>query len=1008
MSLNLEKKLVEDHVIEKLKGLGWKYIEVEKLNRLDLAEPLLIEDLRRKILEINKDIELTEEDVKSVILKLQSASTDQNGHKEILRFLKYGVPIKTEKERLIKYIQIFAYKNPENNDFIFTNQFNFYGRENIRLDLILFINGIPLVNIECKNPYTLKTNYRDAYKQIKRYERVAPELYKYIQVGVGFAEVVKYFPIVPWLDDIDQHIWRWEGYEDTDGIFVMLKPENLLDIVKNFIFIREFRGEIKKVITRYMQFRATNKIYQRVIDNLAGKTHKNKGLIWHWQGSGKTLTMVFSAHKLYFELNKPTIFFIVDRRDLERQFDEELGSLDLNFSFEKIESINHLKEVLAHDDYQGKRGVFLTLIHKFNTEEEFILDELQNKGKIQKRKDIICFLDEVQRTQYGLLAGKMRSILSNAFFFGFTGTPVSYADRDTYKKFGYIDDKEFYLDKYFIDEAERDGFVLPIVYELRKLQMSPKDKDLEWYLKEVDVEDTGDELELKNVNAKVRSKLNKINVILENTKGIDEACKDIADHYRLNFDNKFKGLIVTASRKACVRFKKFLDRYLPPEYSEVVITFSPSNPKEPREIDEYRQELVERFKIYDMEEIIKNIVEKFKKEEFPKLLIVTDMLITGFDEPRLGVLYLHKLLKNHRLLQTIARVNRPYKDLKEAGWVVDYVGIFKFIREAFANYLDKDFGERSRKVIFDVKEAFRRFEGLLDELKNLFGGEFGNFERDSFDKALEVLKDEEIERRFVKSYRELRRWYEFLKRDAKGYEKIMKYLSDYKWCSVLYEYYIKLIRPDTDEEKVEKFFNKTLELIYELTEVKGVRRLNPKVVDLEYIRAIRNSEELTEEEKTIGTLTTLYRITYTIGDKNPIYKSIAERVKKLFEEWQKGSIEIALLGIELQKILDYIEAKEEERKKSSLNEYEFGIKVILEEKIQNVAEFEIEKEARAIFKKIEGDLFSGWSKNPAKAREVSRKIREYLVDLRPRLNLSYEEFDTLHKEIFDYLLNNDT
>ncbi|MEM2174332.1 MAG: HsdR family type I site-specific deoxyribonuclease [Candidatus Micrarchaeia archaeon] len=1002
MALKLEKELVENYVIEKLQEIGWKYVDVNELRRIRLDEPLLVEDLKKKIFEINKDVELTEDDVNLIISKLQSASNDQNGHKEILRFLKYGVPIKTEKERIVKSIQLFDYKNLTRNDFIFTNQFNFEAKEKIRLDLILFVNGIPLVNIECKNPYTLKRDYSDAYKQIKRYEKVAPELYKYIQIGVGYAEVVKYFPIVPWLDNVIQSIWKWEGYDDRDGIFVMLKPENLLDIIKNFIFVREFRGEVGKVIARYMQFRATNKIYQRVMDNLAGRTEKNKGLIWHWQGSGKTLTMIFSAHKLYFELGKPTIFFMVDRRDLEGQFGEELSSLDLNFEFEKIESIKHLKDVIIYDDYWGKRGVFLTLIHKFNTEESFILDELQNKGRIQERKDIICFLDEVHRNQYGLLAGKMKSILKNAFFFGFTGTPISYKDRDTYKQFGYIDDKEFYLDKYFIDEAERDGFVVPIVYELRKLEIGLKDEDVEWYIKQVDVDDITDEMELKNIEREVRKRLDEINLILENERGIDVVCKDIAEHYKANFDGKFKGLIVTASRKACVRFKKFLDKYLDPDESEVVITFNPSDPKEPDEINEYRNRLIKKFKNNDTNEIIKQVIYNFKNEEKLKLLIVTDMLITGFDEPKLGVLYLHKLLKRHKLLQTVARVNRPYKDLKSSGWVVDYVGIFKFINDALSDYLDEDFGERGGKVIIDINSAFKKFEELLNKVKLMFGDLFGKFDRKVFDEALEFLKDEDKGNEFSSTYKEMRKWYEFLRSD----ERMIKYLVDYKWCSVLYEYYIKIIKPQkVEEEKLEEFFNKTIELIHELSEVRGLKKLNPLVIDLNYIKNIQNSEELTEEEKNIGILTALHHIVYTIGDRNPIYRSIADRVKELFEKWQKNEIDISLLGVELKEILEYVDQKERERKESELNEYEFGIKLILEGRIKDREE-KLKEEAKKIFELINKELYPEWYKNPKKIRDVQAKVRNYLIEIRNVYNLTYEEFDKLHVEICEYILNN--
>jgi len=993
----LEKRLVEDWAIEKLIEKGWNYVEAEKLNRPGFEEPLLIEDLKRKILEINRNIALTDEDLKKVINKLQTAFIDQNGHKDILRYFKYGVPIKTEKDKTVNHIQLFDYKNPKNNDFIVTNQFKFWGRENIRLDILLFINGIPLVNIECKNPYTDKTNYFDAFRQIKRYEKVAPELYKYVQIGIGFAEIVKYFPIVPWLDDVNQEIWRWEGYKDDEAIFAMLKPEVILDILKNFIFIREFRGEMTKVIARYMQYRTVNKIYQRVIDNLAGKTEKNKGLIWHWQGSGKTLTMIFSAHKLYFELGKPTIFFIVDRRDLERQFNDELSSLDLgNFEYEKIESISALREVLTYDDYRGKRGAFLTLIHKFNLDEEFILGELEEKGEIRKRKDIICFLDEVHRTQYGKLALKMKNILQNAFFFGFTGTPISYVDRNTYKAFGYIDEeeKELYLDKYFIDEAEKDGFIVPIIYELKKEKIRLKDEDLEWYLEQVDIEDIADEAEISLLEKEVQKRINEIKVILENPNEIEKVCQDLAKHYRENFDGKFKGLVVTGSRTACVRYKRILDKYLPPEYSEVVMTFGQSDNEE---IQEYKNGLTKRFGINDTTEIIAQIIERFRKEEFPKLLIVTDMLITGFDEPKLGVLYLHKLLKNHRLLQTIARVNRPH-DGKNAGLIVDYVGIFKFMEKAFKVYLDEEV-KVIKKELKSKNDAFEEFLKNLKELKNLFGEYVGTFEKEAFDRALEVLKSEEAENKFVNLYKSLRNWYEFLSTD----ERMIEYLKDYKWLSAVYEYYKKLKRPIIDEVKLEKYFKRTLEIIHELTEVSDfIKKTGPTIIDLNYIKTLKDSD-LTEEQKTVGIVYALKYIC-ALKEKNPIYKSIAEKVKELIKKWEESIIDVNFLKIEVEGLLNYIESKEKERKKTELSEQEFGIKLILENS-QKINKDEVEKIAKEIYRKIEPLLFPGWNKNPLRIKEVRGEIRRYLAILKPKYTLTGEELDQLHNEIFELISN---
>jgi type I restriction enzyme R subunit len=987
--IQFEKKLVEDWVIERLKEKGWNYIQSEKLNRPGIDEPLLIGDLKSKVLEINKEILLTEGDLKAVFNKLQGAFTDQNGHKEILKYFKYGIPIKTEKERVVKYIHFFDYKNTYRNEFIFTNQIEFIGKDKIRLDLLLFVNGIPLVNIECKNPYTNKTNYHDAYRQIKRYERTVPELYKYVQIGIGFAERVKYFPIVPWLEDVRQEIWRWDEEKEEKAIFEMLKPEVLLDIIKNFLFIREFRGEMTKVVGRYMQYRAVNKIYQRVMENLAGRTDKNKGLVWHWQGSGKTLTMIFSAHKLFFELGKPTIFFIVDRRDLERQFNDELSSLDLNFSFEKIESIGHLKEVLTYDDYQGKRGVFLTLIHKFNLEESFILDEIQKHGEVGKRKDVICFLDEVHRSQYGVLALKMKNVLANAFFFGFTGTPVSYKDRNTYKEFGYIKegDPELYLDRYFIDDAERDGFVVPIIYELRKEEVNLKDKDLEWYLERIDIDDISDEMELRYLEEAVRKRINEITVFLEDRKNIEIICQDIAKHFKENFDGKFKGLIVTGSRKACVRFKEILDIYLDSKYSEVVMTFD----KEDEEINKYKEKLTERFRKNDPEEIVKEIIENFRNEEFPKLLIVTDMLITGFDEPKLAVLYLYKVLKNHRLLQTIARVNRPYEQ-KPAGLLVDYVGIFKYIGRAFRVYANEDV-KLIKEKIMGKEETEREFNEFLGKLENLFKGLIGNFERDTYDKAIEILKDKEDE--FVSLYRELRMRFEFLRSEA----KILEVLTKYKWLSALYEYYKKLLKPDIDETKLEKYFQRTIGLIHELIEPAGLKRIEPKVIDLGYIKQVKGSD-LTPAQKYIGILTALKHICI-LREKNPIYKSIADRVRELVEKWQEG-VDILELAQSIEEVLNYINEKEKEKKKTELNDLEFGVKLIFENRLK-IKQEEIKDLAKRIYIEIKDILYAGWSQNPGALKTVALKLRLFLAGIKPRYKIPSDEYEMLYKEIYEFV-----
>lgn len=1012
--MKIEEKLIEAPLIEELKKRGWKWIEDKNLPRISFDKPLLVENLKEKIREINKNKNLTNEDVDNVVRILENLPSDQNGHREVLRFLKYGIDINTKKEG-IKRVEIFDYKDIENNEFLVTNQFRFTGRENIRLDVVLFVNGIPLVNIECKNPYTLKTNYFEAYHQIKRYEKTAPELYKYIQIGIGYAEMVKYFPIVPWEEKVDQYIWRWDDLNEEEAIFEFLRPEMVLDIIRNFLFIKQIRGtEIRKIIGRYMQVRAANKIYQRVIDNLLGKDNKNKGLIWHWQGSGKTLTMIFSAHKLYFEplLKNPTIFFIVDRRDLERQFGEnELGQLDLNFSYEVLDSIRKLKEVLTHDNYQGKRGVFLTLIHKFNLAEEEILNELIGENKIGERKNVVCFLDEVHRSQYGLLANKMKSILKNAFFFGFTGTPIVEREKNTYLEFGYPLDKEPYLDRYFIEDAIRDGYVLNIVYLPRKEKdINLNKEDLEWFIKEMDIEDINDEMDLNSLEKiildeelkrRIRTRIDHINVILENEKRIEKICQDIVNHFKTNLDGKFKGLIVTGSRRACVRYKKIIDQFLSPEETEVVMSFKADEPKE--EIKNYEESLKKRYNINDTEEITKKIINKFRNQENPKLLIVTDMLITGFDEPKLQVIYLDKLLKKHRLLQAMARTNRPFGEIKKAGLVVDYVGIFDYWLDALRFYSQEDrYG--IEKEIWDVSKIKASFEETIEKLKSLFGDRFGIFEKKNIDEVIaELSQNEEKAEEFVKLFKDLRASYQFLNIVEEKIDEKIRYLKEYRWLACIYEGYKKLIKPQIDEREFDKYFDKTLKLIHESMEIKEIIDLSqPFIITLEHLKKLRESK-LTEIEKTIGILEGLKTMVSIYENKNPIYKTISEKVKKLVEDWKNRRIDYKTLYEEEIKIFEYLKEKEEEKEKSGLKDIEFGFKILLEkdERLVNIAT----QLAKEIYQGIESLLIDNWQENNAIVAEVKKNIRKILRKIKKEYQMGLEEFDNMVKNLSDFLIN---
>lgn len=986
-----EKRLVEDYIGESLQNTGWKFVENENLKRESIRDVLLIDNFKEAILRINRGLDIGEDEINKILNEILLLPSGQEGVRRFLFLLKYGIGIKFEKEKIVKHVNLIDYENIENNEFIFSRQVHFKGKDLIIPDIILFINGIPLIEIECKNPLFLRTGWEEGYYQIKNYERIFPELYKYIQIGISFAEKVRYFPIVPWQEDTYKYIWKKDDLKEDEAIFEFLSPYVITDILRNFLFMREEHGEVKKVICRYMQYRAVNKIFKRVIENLEGKETKNKGLIWHWQGSGKTLTMIFATHKLYFHplLEKPTIFIIVDRRELEEQMKLELSALKLNFDFEEIDSVEKLKEVLSYDEFKGKRGVFLTLIHKFRPDEKFLPDGIKNS--VSQRKNIICFLDEVHRSQYGLLAGQMKNVLKNAFYFGFTGTPIAENERNTYTEFGYPLKDEGYLDKYFLDDSQTDGFTLPLVYTSKsEKDICLKEEYIKFFTEKIESDDI-DESEREKINEEVRRKLNYIKVFLESEDRISKISKDISEHFKENIDGKFKAMVVCGSRKACVLYKKYIDKYLPENYSEVVMSFE----KKEEPIGSFYNFWRERYKEFpDDEKRIKHIIESYKEKEFPKILIVTDMLITGFDAPILQTIYLDKLLKKHRLLQAIARTNRPFNDIKAFGLIVDYVGILKYLDEALKFYYKSEV----RGVIKNFSFAISELEEILKKLEKIFEGIEFEIKRETLKKVLEILRDEKIKEEFVENYKKARKIFEILG----SYPEKLEFLEKFKFFTAIYEYWKKISNED-EKLKIDKIFKKTLSVIHQNIEfIEIVKNIPQWPLDVKYFEKIKNSS-LTKEEKAVNILFALEKFILVEKRNNPIYKSIVERLKDLIREWKEKRIRPIDLWKEDEEIIKEIGEIEERREKLELNEFEFGIFLILKEFLKDKSDEYLKDVVKNIENLIKDDLIENWRENKNLRLNIERKTREYLLEIKNKNNLEYEKFDNLHKTIISYI-----
>ncbi|MFQ6087527.1 MAG: type I restriction endonuclease subunit R [Candidatus Methanofastidiosia archaeon] len=987
-----EKSAVEDYIIEKLKERGWEFRKADELERESYQEPLLEKDLVRAIKRIN-DFDFTESDVNKILIELKHRDSGVQGVKEILRFLKYGIAIKFEKTRELRYVKLIDYEDVDKNEFVITRQATYRSTtEEIRPDIILYVNGIPLVIFECKNPADPTVSWKDAFNQIQKYERDVPELFKYIQFSVAAEEDVKYFPNVPRTEDVHIYTWKAEEFDVLDASLEMFSRETLLDFIRNFIFIREERGRTTKVMARYMQYHAANKIYERVIDNLEGKEEKKSGLIWHWQGSGKTLTMIFAANKLYRKdlLENPTIFFILDRIELEDQIRDEFSALDLGIEPDIVSSIKELKEILLHDEGRGKRGIIITLIHKFGREELPQLEKelryiKEKENTILSRKNVIAFVDEGHRTQYGILAAQMRSILENSFFFAFTGTPIAKTGRDTFITFSPPEEK--YLDKYFILDSIKDGFTIPIRFQSRLEKEVHLEKNyLEQFLGQK-LEEVPEEFQ-KDVEEKTKRRLTTIRVVMKNPRRIEMIAKDIAKHFLENVDDKFKAMVVAVDRESCVMYKKALDELLPPEYSEIVMTFGIDDR---REIFEYFEKLKDRYHGKEKEDRT-----GFKEEDYPKILIVTDMLLTGFDAPILQVMYLDKPLKEHRLLQAIARTNRPYKGVKEAGLILDYVGIFREFEKAVAIYSKDDI----LGVAYDLEEERKEFISLLNQIKQLFRGiDTKRDDRETLMKAIKRINEsKDNTKRFEGIFRKLRKIFELL-----GPDPIKsKYLKEFKWISAVYHVYIRHVKrdePDETERYVEKYFKKTLDYIHKTIKIDELNKEFPILsLDEKYIEKLK--ETYPDLDSRISDMVfTLNKYILVDRTRNPIYESVADRVERILKSWRERKKTNQEIYEELENVIQEFNESGERQRKLGLTNLEYYTLIVLERILGK--DERLTDDARRIIQDISPKMFKDWTLKKSVEKDIGRiirkKIRKYKISIDKRDEIYDKIMETLKK-----------
>ena len=912
----LAERNLRDYIAKKLESLGWEVKwgrEIDK-ERASQTETLLKNRFFKAIEKIN-GITLTDDEKTGIFSRLMLLPPTIEGIREFLNYVKNGISFKfkREKEEIAKQIFLFDYENIKNNNFLAVKEFWIEeDGERRRFDLCLFVNGIPLVVIETKSPFRDEeegTTWYDAYKQILEYEKAVPSIFKYIQFCIASdGYETKYFPNYFASDYADQ-LSTWKTYYPftekqvkplkvfpylDSTIYGMLSKQNLLDLIENFIFIKRIRDTYIKIMARWMQFKATNKIVKRVTE----EKHKKLGLTWHWQGSGKTLTMAFASWKLLRnpKLEVPSIFIVVDRRDLQRQIVEE-EFLPLGIEIEPIKSIRELVKILkwGGKEREGKRGIFICLIQKFKPEK---LKKLHEEGEINlERENIIILTDESHRSQYGVLANVMRGIFKNAYIFGFTGTPLSKPERDTFRKFS--PRGELYLDRYGMLNSIEDGFTLPIRYEARLPELHLKEEEIEElaeYEEEVLEELTPEER--RTWRRKIRPKL----AILKSEERIRKVCEEIANYFKQKVENTIlKAMVATVDRECCVLIKKELDRLLGEKYSEIVMTYQAR--EKSKHIQRYKEELAKRFGHSEFERINSEIIRKFRDEEFPKILIVSDMLLTGFDCKALWVLFLYKPLKEHRLLQAIARTNRPYEEVKEFGLIVDYVGVAKNLEEALKQF-EGSFVREAKLIIRDLSASEKEFEKCIKELKGMLSGIKVRGIED-VDKAVEHLIINKKEKEFEEKAKKLRRLYELLS----PCETTYKHLETYKFIvciSVMLNRYRKIgMRLD----EIERMARKTYRLIQKTIGVEKIEKVGEIEIDKEL-------SKLEKEREPISAIRVLGEIqSRTIGYRSDFYISLRDEIEKIYEEMQEKRKVTKEVIEKIRRIQQKLEERKTEKKR---------------------------------------------------------------------------------------------
>jgi len=769
---------LEQVALEWLQSLGYDCKKGNEISMTGLTperksdkDVVLHERLEKALRKINSDIHprFIEKAIHELILEKSPNLLENNltFHENLIN----GIEIEDyddEGQSVVEIVKIVDFEHPQNNDFLAVNQFTVInGDYTKRPDIVLFINGLPIVVIELKNSTNETVGVEDGYHQLETYKMRIPQLFTFNEVLVtsdgintkGGSLTANYDRFMTWRSK-DGETESSSSLASLDVlIHGMLNPETLLDLIRYFVLFQDDgKGHISKILAAYHQYYAVNKAVDRALLASSGQGDGKGGVIWHTQGSGKSLTMVFFSGKLIQMLNNPTLVVVTDRNDLDNQLYSTFvkskgrsGKGLLRQTPKQAETRKELKSLLSVES----GGIVFTTMQKFEPEQNET-----TMTTLTERKNVIVMADEAHRTQYGFnakyddkgegikygYAKYLRDALPNATFVGFTGTPVASTDKNTQMVFGN------YIDVYDMTQAVADGSTVKIYYESRVIPLNlPQNLDLDEAYNDI----TEDQEE--DVKQRLKSKWSRIEALAGAKPRVEALAKDIIQHFETRQQAmKGKGMIVTMSRRIAVDLYDEIIRLKPEWHSDdddkgvikVVMTGSSSDPAS--------------FQRHIGPKKRRNLLEKRMKDvnDELQLVIVRDMWLTGFDVPSMHTMYIDKPMKGHNLMQAIARVNRVFKD-KPGGLIVDYVGIAESLKEALKEYTESDQAQTAIDTDKAVELMLLKYDVIQDMLYNLDYSKFNSEKKseryytisDTMDYVIGLGEDER--QRFIKTVTEL-------------------------------------------------------------------------------------------------------------------------------------------------------------------------------------------------------------------------------------------------------------